>query len=385
MENDDKKKIQDIEDDDFDLGILNSGKKEEKTEDKGEKEKEKKEEKEEKKDLKDEKGEDEKKEEKEEKKEEEGKEKEEEKEKEEKEEDIDIFTETERKESKRSLKEVAKNLDVDLEKEDDVTEFETKLKDKLSRSRQELNLDGYSDDAKALIKHLNENKGNVESFFTNKNIIGLQGVLSLDPETKVKNVRINELIQDGKSHDEATKTVDDEFKEMSTREIKDMAYDIDQQATKLIQDEVKKIVGDRELKIAAEKEKRETSLKLERSNLKNFIDKQESFLGLKLSSEAKRSILKDIDDGNFDRVLSENSEMSKFSSYMLRKYGDKILKKIESTVSESNRKGYNSALKKSTDALHKVDNELGESKSGHETTKKVSSGGKAKWSNDEIE
>jgi len=384
MENDDKKKIQDIEDDDFDLGILNSGKKEEKAGGEEKAEEGKEEGKEEKKDSKSEEDKGEKKEEKEEKKEE-GKEEEEGKEKEEKEDDIDIFAETERKESKRSLKEVAKNLDVDLEKEDDVTEFETKLKDKLSRSRQELNLDGYSDDAKALIKHLNENEGNVESFFTNKNIIGLQGVLSLDPEAKVKNVRINELMQEGKSHDEATKTVDDEFKEMSTREIKDMAYDIDQQATKLIQDEVKKIVGDRELKIIAEKEKKETSLKLERSNLKNFIDKQESFLGLKLSSEAKRSILKDIDDGNFDRVLSENSEMSKFSSYMLRKYGDKILKKIESTVSESNRKGYNSALKKSTDALHKVDNELGESKSGHETTKKVSSGGKAKWSNDEIE
>lgn len=300
----------------------------------------------------------------------------------------DIFSDEKKSDDnkgrKRTLKEIGKKLEIDLTADDDDEEFETKLAEKLSKSRQEINLDGFSDDAKALIKHLNENKGDVESFFTNKNIIGLQSVLSLDPETKVRNVRVNELMSSGKTKAQALETVEAEFKEMSTREIKDMADDIDQQAKKLIQSEVKKMVGDKELKAAALRQQEEARIANERTKLKNYIEKQESFLGLKLTSDAKRAIERDIENGEFDKLLSQNPEQQKFAAYMFGKHGAKILKKINATVSESNRKGFNAATKKAVDALHKTDDEIASKKTGHHAEKRQSVKG-PRFNSDDIE
>jgi hypothetical protein len=389
-EKDDKMSMTD--EDDFDIGALKTGKKEEELEKSDEKEKvdeEKKDEGKEKVDEGKEKVDEGKKSSDKEDKDDKSKEKKDEKKNEEPE---DLFVDKDdKKEGKRkTLKEIGKKLDVDLEKDDDDEEFERKIAEKLAKSRQDVNLDGYSDDAKALIKHLNENGGDVESFFTNKNIIGLQSVLSLDAETKVSQVRYNELIEAGKTPQEAQETLDTEMKAMSTREIKDMADDIDLQAKKLIQTEVKKMVGDKELKVAATRQQQEAATLQERTNLRNFINKQDTFLGIKLSEEAKKSILRDIDTGNFDKVLKESPEMQKFSAYMLSKHGGKILKKIEASVDEANRAGYNKAQKKATDALHKVDDGGGSSSkggSGHESDSKKSGdkGSRPGWKNDEIE
>jgi hypothetical protein len=376
------------EDDDFEFGTkdLSTSKSEETKEDKEEEEKDetKKEEVESKSD--EEKSDDDKSDEESSEDEKEDKEdKEEDKEKKEEKEE-DLFVEkSESSDKKRTLKEIGKKFDLDLEKEDDDEEFEAKLSEKLSKSRQEVNLDGYSDDAKALIKHLNENDGDVESFFTNKNIISLQSVLSLDAETKVRNVRLNELQSEGKTKAVAIEIVDTELKEMSTREIKDEADNIDSQAKKLIQAEVKRMVGDKELKAVADREKQTLLAQQERTKLKSYIEKQDNFLGLKLSVEAKKNIIKDIDSGDFDKLLNTNQEEQKFATYMLGKHGSKILKKIDATISESNRKGFNAATKKAVDALHKTDDEAAAKKTGHQEGRKTTSSTKVSFKSEDID
>ena len=319
-----------------------------------------------------------------------GKEKKEEEEVEKKEEkkkpeDEDIFSDEgeQELEQKISLKNIAKKFDVDLEKEDP-EEFEKKVSERIAKSRQEFNLDGYTPDAKALIKHLNENEGDIDSFFTNKNIISLQSVLSLDAETKVRNVRLNELISEGQDKATAQETLNQEMESMSTREIKDSAASIDDQAKTLINTEVKKIVGEREVKMAEGREKKNVEALQQRSNLKTFIEKQDEFLGLKITPKAKQSILRDIDTGVFDKLLNESPEMQKFSSYMLSKHGDKILKKINSAKSEQNRAGYNAATEKHLSALHKVGDDIEDKKSGHDIQKKQATGDKPGWGDDDI-
>lgn len=309
---------------------------------------------------------------------------------EEEEEEADIFldkTDSAAEGTKLSLKKLAKDLDVDLEKDDDPDEFKTKFSEKLEKSKSEFKLDGYSDDAKAVIKHLNENGGDLDSFFVNKQIAAMQSVLALDPETKFRNVRVSELMAEGKTKAEAAETVEAEVKELSTREIKDYADDIDSQAKRLINDEVKKIVGDKEIKAAAERARREAEAVAERGRLKSFIEKQDNFLGLGLTPEAKKLILRDIDNGTFDKVLNQNQEQIKFSSYMFSKYGSKIMKKIETSLSEQNRKGYNAATRKALDALHKTDEGKGtQRKSGHEPEKKATdTGSKPKWDDKDFE
>lgn len=310
-----------------------------------------------------------------------------EQEEEEEEDEGDIFLEKKKEgeeTGKISLKKLAKDLDVDLEK-DDEEEFKTKFSDKLAKSRKEFNLDGYSDGAKAVIKHLNENGGDLDSFFLNKQIASMQSVLALDAETKVRNVRIGEVMSEGKTETEAAKAVDEELKELSTREIKDLASDIDDQAKKLINKEVTKIIGDQEIKIAAARQKQEQESILSRTNLKSFIEKQNNFLGLTLTTEAKKLILRDIDNGTFDRVLKDNPEQLKFASYMYSKYGNKIMKKISNTIAEQSRKGFNEATRKHLDTLHKVGDVEG-SKSGHESSRKDSKAGSDKpgWKEEDL-
>ena len=302
-------------------------------------------------------------------------------------EDIDIFSDKAipEEEKKISLKKLAKELDVDLDKEDE-QEFKTKFSERLEKSKQEFKLDGYSDDAKAVIKHLNENGGNIDSFFTNPQIASMQSVLALDAETKVRNVRIQEVLGTGVTREEAVKTVDEEIKSWGTREIKDLAADIDDQAKEIINTEIKKIVGDQELRAKAETVRRETEALTQRTNLKTFIEKQDNFLGLGLTADAKKLILRDIDNGNFDKVLSSNPEQIKFASYMFSKYGEKIMKKIDFSLKEQNRKGSNAALRKSLDALHKVGEEGGQKKTGHlPSSKDTDTGNKPKWTNEDFD
>jgi hypothetical protein len=297
----------------------------------------------------------------------------------------DIFSDL-KEETKRngSLKELGKKFDITLEK-DDESEFETKMNEKISKARQEVNLDGFSPDAKVLIKHLNENGGDVESFFTNKNIISLQSVLSLDAETKVRNVRIGEIQESGKSKTEAQQILDQEMKGMSTRELKDMADDIDIQAKKLIQTEVKKIVGDRESKISEENARLEATAKKERNDLISYIEKQDNFLGLKLTAEAKKTFIKDINNGEFDKILKTNPHEKKFSTYMMGKFGDKITKKLNSMISESNREGFNKATQKQLDALHKTEDEASKKNTGHNEAKRTSVSSKVSFKSDDID
>lgn len=307
--------------------------------------------------------------------------------------DADIFLDKEAQaagdDKKISLKKLGKDLGVDLEKDDDEEEFKTKLSERLEKSKQEFNLDGYSEEAKAVIKFVNENNGDINAFFNNKQIISMQSVLALDPETKFRNVRIQEIVATGKTRAEAATAVDAEIKEMSKGELKTFADDIDAQAQTIIQDEVKKIVGDQQIKATATKAQAEAKAAAERTKLKTFIEKQDNFLGLGLTPEAKKLILKDIDNGNFDKVIAQDPESIKFSSYMFSKYGAKIVKKIESSLSEQNRKGYNSATKKHLDALHKGDDggKGSSKKSGHEGSNKGGNdtGNKPKWDANDID
>jgi len=88
-------------------------------------------------------------------------------------------------------------------------------------------------------------------------------------------------------------------------------------------------------------------------------------------------------------VIAQDPEAIKFSSYMFSKYGAKVMKKIEGSLSEQNRKGYNSATKKHLDALHKTDGgeggKGGSKKSGHEGRKGEQETNKPKWSSEDFE
>lgn len=252
--------------------------------------------------------------------------------------------------------ELAKAFEVEAESAED---FVAKVNEKIESAKQEFKLDGYSADAQSVIKHLNDNEGKLEDFFNNKEIAEMQSVIASPAESKVLTVRTNELMRTGLSADKAQEQAQEELEEMSTRQVKDMADQIDQQAQAIISDNVKKIVGDREKVIANQRIEAEKQTQKERDHLKSFVMKQKDFAGIELSDKAKENIVREIESGNFDKVANESPAASKFAAYMFNKFGKKIVENFNETAKEQNRKGHNAAIEKQKKALHESEDDAG--------------------------
>ncbi len=245
-------------------------------------------------------------------------------------------------------------------------EFKTKITEKIEGAKQEFKLDKYSADAQSIIKHLNENEGKIEDFFTNKNIASLQSVIGLGNEEKVLYVRTGELTDKGMNAEEARTQASEEVQELGTRELKDIADKIDTDAKGLISKEVESIVGEREKLASKQRLTKETSVKKEVDNLVSFVNSQENFMGIEMTPKAKENIVREIESGKFDEIANQSPAESKFAAYMISRYGKKIVSSFLNNASEQNRKGYNAAVDKATGALHKNKAVAQGKKTGHD-------------------
>lgn len=204
-----------------------------------------------------------------------------------------------------------------------------------------------------MIKHLNENKGDVGKFLTNPTISEMQGILNMEPEDKVRLIRVNEMVREGKSEDEAVTAYNEELNEMKVSDIRTMSDNIDAQAKEQRDKEIVKITGDKEAELKEQRKTADIKIQKEVDAIKNYINAQDEFLGLKLTQKAKAQILADLETGNFDSVVEKSPEASKFFAYMTGKFGPKIMENFSKSTSEANRTGYNKATDKHVGALHK--------------------------------
>ncbi len=156
------------------------------------------------------------------------------------------------------------------------------------------------------------------------------------------------------SRDEAIEKAETEVEEYGTREMKDIATKINTDANNLIITEINKIVGDKDKIISQQKVKANETKTKEVDTLKDHINAQATFLGIKLTPKAKENIVRDLDSGVFDQVANNNPASSKLAAYMIAKYGKKIVENYSTSASEQNRKGHNEAIDKQTGALHKT-------------------------------
>lgn len=273
------------------------------------------------------------------------------------EEEPDIFfpktTDDKDKKNTVSFKNIAKRVDLELE-DDSEDEFVLKVSDKIEKSKQEIALDKFTPDAQRIIKHLNENGGKIDDFFKNTKINSLQGIIGLDPATKITTVRAQELIKDGMESNEAYEQAQTEVADLTAKELRQAAQNVDEDAQGLIDKEISTVVSDREKFAEKEKAKALVSTNVEIKQIKNLVEKQADYLGIKLTADAKKSILADIDSGVFDAIANKDKPRSKFNAYMMSKFGTSIYNKFKTTISEKSREGYNEALDKSTAALHKT-------------------------------
>ena len=263
-------------------------------------------------------------------------------------------------------------------------ELQTKINEKIENAKQDVKLDGYTADAQSIIKHLNENGGEVEDFFNNKEIASLQGIVGMEPEAKVLYVRTSELTRSGLDHEQATEQAKGEIENLGTREIKDAAAKIDSDAGGLIKTEVQNIIGDREKVVSQDRQKIETKTKAEIETLKNYVKTQDDFMGIQLTPKAKAGIVREIESGAFDSIANKSPETSKFAAYMFAKFGTKILENINKEASEQNRKGHNAATDKATGALHKTKAAAQTKKTGKQAQESGDTKNFDSWADDDL-
>lgn len=265
----------------------------------------------------------------------------------------------------RSFKDLGDALEIELEN-DTAEEFTKKVKSKIEAAKQEVNVDEFDPEAQRLVKHLNKNGGKLGSFFSNPAITKLQSVLSMDAEEKVKKIRYSELASKGGTQEEINAQIDEELTNMTASQIMGTANQVDENANKLIASEIDKIVGESEKNVKDKQTQEKQKVKESRDNLKNYVQKQDNFLGLKLSEKAKTIISRDIETGKVDEVVDLTDAEIRFASYMIKTRGGKIKEQFAKQLGEKSREGYNKATDKHTKKLHGSKEEAAGKSSGHQ-------------------
>ena len=266
-----------------------------------------------------------------------------------------------------SFKDLGDALEIELEN-DTKEEFTKKVKSRIEAAKQDVKLDEFDPEARRLVKHLNKNGGKLGDFFSNPAITQLQSVLSMDAEDKVRQIRQTALSQEGGTQEEITAQIDEELSSMTASQIVNTANQVDQNANKLIASEIEKIVGDSEKNIRDKKAQEKQKVEETRDNLKNYVQKQDNFLGLKLSDKAKKIIARDIETGKVDEVVDLTDSEIRFAAYMIKQRGGKIKEQFAKQLGEKSREGYNAATDKHLKKLHGSQEEAQGKQSGHQET-----------------
>jgi hypothetical protein len=268
-----------------------------------------------------------------------------------------------------SFKNLGSKLQIELDK-DTEEEFTDKVNQKIKAAQQQVDLTGFDPEARKLVKHLNENGGKIGDFFVNPKITKLQSVLTLSAEEKVKIVRRSELAKGGSTKEEIEKEIEEELSSMPAQKIVNLANDIDNNAKKLIAEEIEEIVGQSEQRKNQEDQQKAEKAKQKKESLKNLVQKKDNFLGLSLSEKARQTITRDIDTGKFDQIVDLSDDEILFAAYMIKRQGPKIAEAFSKQLADKSREGYNKAIDKTTSKLHNRKDSVQSTRTGHEESSK---------------
>jgi len=275
-----------------------------------------------------------------------------------------------------SFKDIGNALDISLEN-DTQEEFTEKVRSKIEGAKQQVDLTGFDPEARRLVDHLNKNGGKLGDFFKNPTIASLQNVLSMTEEDKVRAIRRTELSDKGGTQEEIDNQINEELGSMTASQIMQTASKLDQDANNLIATEINKIVGESEENVRNQQTQEAEKVKKSREDLRNYVQEQDDFLGIELSTKAKSAITKDIETGRLDEVVDLTDAEVRFAAYMIKRSGGKIKDTFVKQLAERSREGYNKATDKHTNRLHKNKEDAGGSGSGHQE----SSEGKKNYEN----
>lgn len=271
----------------------------------------------------------------------------------------------------------------DVEEVDEDT-FTQKYNEKIESAKQEFKLDKYSEPAQKLIEYLNQEDADPFEFFNNNTITNINSLMSLSPDDKYRQVRSEELRQNKPTDDDRSvdEIIDSELENMSTRQVKDWADNVNSELKKIRQDEQTKLLGDFDNRLKQSKEEAEKQLQKRNETYVSILTNTENMFGLPLGENARNYIKREIENGNVEKFRSQLTEQQVLDAYLFSKYGNKVIDNYKKQIEKSGAENYNKGIDKMKGKYHDESN-VG-SFSGKRGKQKVDRVGKFSSWGDEI-
>lgn len=239
---------------------------------------------------------------------------------------------------------IAKALGFESEKEIATLEdFKSHYESTLEKSRKEVNLDGYSPSAKAAIQLIEA--GKESDLLNNQAIFSSNTILAMEPEEKVYEFQVEQLIGAGLSEEEAEAKATEFVKGMSQEAFLNRVNEIDAAAKKVKSDEILRLHAETEAFTKAQKERMEATATAERAAIVKTLETTKDFFGMELGEKTKATIKAAVENGSFEKALSNNKPEALLNAYMLQTFGAKILKNLEATVKQAGQKNLMEGMK----------------------------------------
>ena len=252
-------------------------------------------------------------------------------------------------------KSIAKNLGLTLE--DEITEltedaFVEKVKEKIESSKEKFNYQHIPEDTLDVVKFFAEEGGTVADLLTDHDVVLAEVYLSMDSEAKFVKFQSEQLIRAGFDEESAAGRAQELWDQKSEKDQAQAIKQIDTNILAFKNQAIKEVVDRRKEIVAKEKSKAVVKAQAEKTQMIGVVKGMSEFMGMPIPKEVNDQIVRQIENGNFDKVLNSSTAKARVNAYMMEKFGKQILETQKKILGDTSRASYNNGVQKLIDKNH---------------------------------
>lgn len=200
----------------------------------------------------------------------------------------------------------------------------------IAAAKQKFDLSNQSEQVIAVVEHLNAH-GDLMDFYSNPTIREADRFLALSNEQKFTEVNMDSLIRGGMEESEAKTLTAERLSSMSEEDLKKLVEGYDNEIKAIRNIEINRVSSKSKEFRERNKLNSDRIAQAERDSIIKMVEKMDSYRGLKISPEAKTSIIDAIKSGRFLDVINKSSAQAKLTAFMELQFGAKIDARIKDT------------------------------------------------------
>lgn len=232
--------------------------------------------------------------------------------------------------------------------------FQAGINGKIDAAKKETDLSDFTPEAQSLIKHLQDNNGDMLTFLENPALREMNNFLEMSDVEKYTSVEEEKMRAQGKDNEEIQEQIETDLKGLNTMDLKKIIEKYDTEVLNRKQELVAGIVKKREDYIAEQTTAEKTQSTEEKTGLKKLIDETASFRGYPISQEVRTQMKSMVDSEDFLKVLDKDVAKAQLYAFLDIQFGGRIQEHIDTKLTSASRDGYNTGVLKKTGDLHNI-------------------------------